>query len=318
MSYQEAQADSCFRISSMREFLSNRNAKYLRLVEYHTSGLRSLLSSFGEVHFTKSDSPEVVLARCEFLMGLGKGEFNIFTQNCEHAAHWCKTGEQWCKQTLTQGKGKIPFEDKLTEDQVDALNQKIDTIKELGLRETEKILDLSGSLVYLCVNQNEYLQLEENSTVRAVSTTMDKATAFQLSCYTKGYNCVKISLYHPKTNRYMYSRHTLSCFRDVRMKTKRFFRSSTGLKWEFTSTGLLVSMNQHRRYLGVRHDRTVVDVSCRGDAARFSLIAVDQPTQLLLPWSSSLSSSSRRVTLPLVRQSSSASHRQRQGSSDTI
>ena len=84
----EAQADSSFRISSLGIFLHQRKLKYLRLVEYNTSGLRELLSSWGEVHFTKADIPEVVLARCKFLLGLGKGEFNLFTQNCEHAAHW--------------------------------------------------------------------------------------------------------------------------------------------------------------------------------------------------------------------------------------
>ena len=86
--YREAQADSCFRISTLEEFLSKRNPKNLRLVQYHTSGWREIVSRWGEVHLTKSDLPEVVLARCKFLMGLGKGEFDIFRQNCEHAAHW--------------------------------------------------------------------------------------------------------------------------------------------------------------------------------------------------------------------------------------
>lgn len=276
--FQEAQADSCFRISTLREFLSNRKPRNLRLVEYHTSGLRNALSSWGEVHFTKSDSPEVVLARCKFLMGLGKGEFNIFTQNCEHAAHWCKTGEQWCKQSLTRGKGQVPFESKLSKEQVAQLHEEIAEIKGQTIRETEKILALTGSVVRVRLNGNRYLQIDNHKVV--ATSNLHDAAMFRVTCYAKGYSCVKIIFFHDDSSRFMFSRSTLSCFRDVQMKTKACWRRPTGLKYEFTSTGLLMSMNQHRRYLGVRSDGRVVDVSVRGGASRFELLPIDNSPAL--------------------------------------
>lgn len=298
--YQEAQADSCFRISTLAEFLYERNPKHLRLVEYHTSGLRELLSSWGEVHFTKSDLPEVVLARCTLLMGLGKGEFNIRSQNCEHAAHWCKTGEQWCKQSLTKGQGDIPFEMNLSSDRVDALHAQIHEVKAEAMQEVSRIVRLSGSLVFLVVNGNQYVQVTQGKQLMVVSNIED-ATKFMVSCYAKDYNCVKISFYQEDIGCYMYSRSTLSCFRDVRMKKRNCFRGTAGLKWEFTSTGNLISMTQHRRYMGVRTDNVVVDVSVRGDAARFTLAPITKPIE------SATDSTQTKIPM-LVNTSCASSH----------
>ena len=140
--FQEAQADSCARISTLEEFLDNRKQKHLRLVEYHTSGLREVLSRWGEVHLSKADLPEVVLARCKFLLGLGRGDFNLFTQNCEHPAHWCMTGEQWCKQTLTKAKGRVPFEKRLVKEDVDALVNEVEEIKASSRSVVSNVLKL--------------------------------------------------------------------------------------------------------------------------------------------------------------------------------
>ncbi|MEM8723673.1 MAG: lecithin retinol acyltransferase family protein [Cyanobacteria bacterium P01_G01_bin.39] len=40
--------------------------------------------------------PEVVVARAE--SRLGEQEYNLITNNCEHFAHWCKTGMSYSKQ----------------------------------------------------------------------------------------------------------------------------------------------------------------------------------------------------------------------------
>lgn len=123
-------------------------------MEYNTSGLRELLNSWGEVHFSTADIPEVVLARCKFLLGLGRGEFNIFTQNCEHAAHWCKTGQQWCKQNLMRPRSgllSVPFQDSISEVLVKALADEIDRLKELATREVEQLIGLTDELVYVLV-----------------------------------------------------------------------------------------------------------------------------------------------------------------------
>lgn len=274
--YAEAQADSCFRISTLEEFLYKRSPSNLRLVEYHTSGLREILSRWGEVHLTKSDMPEVVLARCKFLLGLGRGDFNIFKQNCEHAAHWCMTGEQWCKQNLTKAKGRVPFENRMAKEDVDALEREIEEIKSLSRAVVDSVLQLDGSKVYIRVRGNQYVRIMESGQVTIVPEGDDPETcgrtAFRLECYSKVYNCIKVSFYHEESDTHMFSRSTFSCFRDLRMKRATWLRGTSGLKWEYSSLGNLKSMNQHRRYVGVRDDGLLVDVSMRGDASRFEFV----------------------------------------------
>jgi hypothetical protein len=275
--YAEAQADSCFRISTLEEFLYKRDVRHLRLVEYHTSGLREILSRWGEVHLTKSDLPEVVLARCKFLLGLGRGDFNIFKQNCEHAAHWCMTGEQWCKQNLTRAKGRVPFESRIPKEDVDALELEIEEIKALSRSVLDSVLKLSGKLVYLRVDGNKYVRVLPSGQVDVVpqgdSPETCGRTAFKLECYAKVYNCIKVSFVQEDTGNYMFSRSTYSCFRDLRMKNPVWVRGKTGLQWEYSSLGNLKSMNQHRRYVGIREgDGLLVDVSMRGQACRVEFV----------------------------------------------
>uniref|UniRef100_A0AAV1TI55 LRAT domain-containing protein n=1 Tax=Peronospora matthiolae TaxID=2874970 RepID=A0AAV1TI55_9STRA len=284
-SYREAQADSCFRISTLEEFLYNRSVHDLRLVEHHTSAFRDFCSKWGEVHRGKSDLPEVVLARCKFLLGLGKGDFNIFTQNCEHAAHWCKTGYQWSKQLLTKAGGRVPFEKRLAKEDVDALEQEIQAIKEVSRILANNVLKLSGSTVFLRVKDDKYLRIREDGChVELAShfTEVDTGdrTTFRLECYSKAYNCVKVSFFHEESGRYLFSRSTFSCFRDLRMKKANCLRGTSGMRWEYSvgSGGHLNSMNQHRRYIGVRDDGLVVDVSLREHALSFELVPVKATT----------------------------------------
>ncbi|RHY80414.1 hypothetical protein DYB37_007003 [Aphanomyces astaci] len=282
--YQEAQADSCVRVSPLRDFLSKRKISSLRVVEYNTSSLRELLSKWGEVHYSKADLPEVVLARCKFLMGLGKGEFNIFSQNCEHYAHWCMTGEQWCKQVMTKPKSRVPFEHQIAPDQVQAMEEEIEAIKDVSRGVVAKVLALNGHKVKLRVNgyRNRFVVILPSGQVSVAdedegdaTTNSTKPAIFELQATAKVYNCVKVSLRTAGTNTYMYSRSTLSCFRDIRMKNFNCWRGRPGLTWELSSNGYMKSLNQHRRYIGIRSDNRLVDVSMRGDAARFELVPVD-------------------------------------------
>ncbi|CAH0517656.1 unnamed protein product [Peronospora belbahrii] len=274
--FQEAQADSCSRISTLEEFLDNRKQKHLRLVEYHTSGLREILSRWGEVHLSKADLPEVVLARCKFLLGLGKGDFNLFTQNCEHAAHWCMTGEQWCKQTLTKAKGRVPFEKRLTKEDVDALEKDVEEIKASSRSVVSNVLKLSGSKVFLRIKDSYFLRVHVDGTVGIVPQGYDPVTcgrtAFRLECYARGYNSIRLRFFHEESGCYMFSRSTISCFRDLRMKKARTVRGKSGFTWEYSTLGYLRSMNQHRRYVGARDDGLLLDVSMRGDAVRVELV----------------------------------------------
>ncbi|KDO31931.1 hypothetical protein SPRG_03147 [Saprolegnia parasitica CBS 223.65] len=272
--YREAQADSCFRISTLREFLYNRSLASLRVVEYHTSSLRELLSKWGEVHYTRADLPEVILARCKFLMGLGKGEFNIFKQNCEHAAHWCMTGEQWCKQNLTRAKGRVPFEHMVSPEQVTALDDEIDAIKTISKSVVDKTLSLNGQSVHLRVlgATESFLTILPNGYL-GVTETRGDASAFTVSTSSKVYNSMKVSF--QVGGKHMYSRSTISCYRQIHMKKYNFWRGRPGMTWELSSNGYMKSMNQHRRYIGLRTDNILVDVSMRGDATRFELVPLD-------------------------------------------
>jgi hypothetical protein len=281
--YQASQQDSCFRISTLEEFLYKRSLFNLRLVEYHTSGLREILSKWGEVHLSKSDLPEIVLARCKFLLGLGRGDFNIFTQNCEHAAHWCMTGEQWCKQNLTKKKARVPFEHRIPKEDVDALYKEIEEIKAVSTKFVNEVLNLSGSMVYLRVQGNKYIHVRKDKRVEVREQGSNgnqpcEKTKFRLECFSKGYNCIKVSFYHECTGCYMFSRSTFSCFRDLRMKKLNCCRGSTGMRWEYSSLGNLKSMNQHRRYVGIREDGILVDVSMRGAACRVEFVPCESTT----------------------------------------
>ncbi|OQR89151.1 hypothetical protein THRCLA_09898, partial [Thraustotheca clavata] len=110
LNFAESQADSCFRLTTLKEFLDGRSMKYLRRVQYNSSILGDTISKLGEVHRSASDIPPVVIARCQFLLGAGKGHFNILSLNCEHVANWCKTGRLFAKQTFTSGPTAIPYE----------------------------------------------------------------------------------------------------------------------------------------------------------------------------------------------------------------
>ena len=280
-SFREAQADSCFCLSTLEEFLHHRSLQHLRRVEYHTSAFRNFCAKWGEVHRTKSDLPQVVLARCTFLLGLGKGDFNLWTQNCEHAAHWCKTGYQWSKQLLTRAGGRVPFEKRLTTEDVAALEHEIAAIKAVARTVVAQVLQLSGSKVYLRSGNghpqfHRYARISDDGVHVALAGASNsyERTAFRLECYAKAYNCVKVSLRHDASNRYLFSRSTLSCVRDVRMKRAHCLRGTSGMRWEYavSSGGYLTSMNQHRRYIGVRADGVLVDVGCRENALSFEFV----------------------------------------------
>ncbi len=187
------------------------------------------------------------------------------------------TGDQWCKQNLTRAPGRVPFENRLSTEVVDELFKEIEEIKEISTQVVENVLKLSGTMVYLRVQGNQYLKVRPGGKVEAIRQTLEDSTniertAFRLECYSKVYNCIKVSFYHEETGCYMFSRSTFSCFRDLRMKKPYWCRGSSGMRWEYSSLGNLKSMNQHRRYVGVRDDGIMIDVSMRGDACRFEFV----------------------------------------------
>ena len=107
--FRKSQADSRFQITNLTEFLSHRPLHDMRRVQYNSSIIADAFSRLGEVHRSRSDIPPIVLARCNFLLGMGKGHFDILSLNCEHVALWCKGGIIWSKQLYNEATSEAPF-----------------------------------------------------------------------------------------------------------------------------------------------------------------------------------------------------------------
>jgi Lecithin retinol acyltransferase len=63
-----------------------RDSTVTRVYLEHFVGETIYVKEYG-----KSDPPEIVIARAE--SRLGENGYNVFGNNCEHFAHWCKTGQ---------------------------------------------------------------------------------------------------------------------------------------------------------------------------------------------------------------------------------
>jgi hypothetical protein len=74
--------DASIRETSLAEFLKDGEAEVDR----------SVCAAF---------PPEEVVYRARSLVGKGRGEYNLFFNNCEHFARWCASGEMESKQVQT-------------------------------------------------------------------------------------------------------------------------------------------------------------------------------------------------------------------------
>ncbi len=59
------------------------------------------------VEYPDSDPPEVVLRRAQSL--LGAQDYSLLRNNCEHFAHWCKTGVKRSNQVLRAARAGAGF-----------------------------------------------------------------------------------------------------------------------------------------------------------------------------------------------------------------
>jgi hypothetical protein len=71
-----------------------RDSTVTRVALEHFVGETIYVKEYG-----KSDPPEIVIARAE--SRLGENGYNVFGNNCEHFAHWCKTGQPHSAQIRT-------------------------------------------------------------------------------------------------------------------------------------------------------------------------------------------------------------------------
>ncbi|GLE11038.1 hypothetical protein PINS_up023336 [Pythium insidiosum] len=157
--FRESQADSSFRLTSLTEFLNARPLSDMRRVQYNSSLVADAFSKLGEVHRSRSDIPPVVLARCQFLLGLGKGHFSILSLNCEHVALWCKTGVVWSKQLFHRVNVKAPYLSNKTSSQLLApLEETLDRLRQESLEKNQQLAALAGQRVYLQVADDRFVR----------------------------------------------------------------------------------------------------------------------------------------------------------------
>merc|ERR1712008_199305 len=74
-------------------------------------------------------APSVVMARVSWLLRhweQGLSQFALFGQDSEHAAHWCRTGQQWSRRSMNLQEDGSPFsarEDPALAAEIDSLQR---------------------------------------------------------------------------------------------------------------------------------------------------------------------------------------------------
>ncbi|CAH0480600.1 unnamed protein product [Peronospora belbahrii] len=196
----ESQADSRFQITSLSEFLNGRPLQGMRRVQYNSSLVAEASSLLGEVHRTHADAPPVVLARCQFLLGLGQGHFSILSLNCEHVTLWCTTGVGWSKQVLSRAETKVPF---LTSSMKSAqalvrLELQLRDIREAAKEKNRQLEELRGKRVYLRLKGTgkfakrfgDELFLVQDDPSEKDWAFRQRPTSLRLAVRASAYNCV--------------------------------------------------------------------------------------------------------------------------------
>lgn len=275
-SFRASQADSRFRLTSLTAFLNGRPLSDMRRVQYNSSLVGNALSKLGEVHRAKSDIPPVVLARCRFLLGLGKGHFSILSLNCEHVALWCKTGVVWSKQLFHKVDARAPF---LAPRHAHLLLRGLDaTLERLRQEHGKQIAELErlhGKKVYLQLGETRFVKRlgDELYAVHNDPRATDLAfrhqpTPFVLHVDAAAPNCVLIVLADAETGRFVYSKA-----KSVKLLARRSYHREGTFKFELTWNGELQSRRNRRWYVGTQtRDGLLRTFNTRDNAARFQIV----------------------------------------------
>ncbi|KAF0701296.1 Aste57867_8225 [Aphanomyces stellatus] len=277
--FAEAQADSYFRLTTLDDFLDGRQFKHLRRVQYNSSILGDAISKLGEVHRSASDIPPVVLARCTFLLGAGRGHFNIISLNCEHVAYWCKTGRLFAKQVFTTGPTTVPYiRQRSLSSKVDALHMQVHQLKEDYRRECVTLcqrlnhvdpvrgrariyIKARGSNRFLQVC-GEHLKLVEMDMEETDPLLRHTPSAFHAFAEHTDVNIVKVSFQEVTTGRLVCSK--AKC---VKMITKRMYHRENLFRFEYAYNGELQSRRLRRWYIGARPTDGLVRTFMSSDVA---------------------------------------------------
>ncbi|GAB9467632.1 Lrat-like domain [Globisporangium polare] len=274
-SFRASQADSSFRLTSLTEFLNGRPLSDMRRVQYNSSLVGNALSKLGEVHRAKSDIPPIVLARCNFLLGLGKGHFSILSLNCEHVALWCKTGVVWSKQLFHKANTKAPFLPKQYENLLLDLDATVERLRQEHRKRNMELKRLDGKRVYLQLGETKFVKRlgDELYAVHNDPQETDPAfrhqpTAFKLQVDIVAYNCVKVMLTDAKTGEFMCSKA-----KSLKMLARRSFHRESMFKFEFVWNGELQSRRHRRWYVGAQtRDGLLRTFNTRDHAATFQIV----------------------------------------------
>ncbi|GLD92531.1 hypothetical protein PINS_up001090 [Pythium insidiosum] len=285
--FRESQADSSFRLTSLTEFLNARPLSDMRRVQYNSSLVADAFSKLGEVHRSRSDIPPVVLARCQFLLGLGKGHFSILSLNCEHVALWCKTGVVWSKQLFHRVNVKAPYLSNKTSSQLLApLEETLDRLRQESLEKNQQLAALAGQRVYLQVADDRFvrrfgnqLRVVHNDPKESDMAFRQTPTPFVLKVEVQAYNCVKVILVDANTGEYVCAK--AKC---IKLMRRRSYHREGQFRFEYTWSGELQSRRHRRWYVGAQtRDGLLRSFNTRDRAATFKIVSADYIDSISCP-----------------------------------
>jgi hypothetical protein len=283
--FRESQADSSFRLTSLTEFLNNRPLSDIRRVQYDASILCDALSMLGETHMSRSDIPPIVIARCNFLLGMGKGHFSILTLNCEHVALWCKTGVVWSKQLFYKVPTKVPFisssRSSSNANALLSLELSLEKLKQECVQKNKELMKLHGKAVYIQLNQTKFvkrfsrdgsLYVVHNDPTQSDLAFRQTPTPFRLFVEIVAYNCVKVMFQDISTGTFLCSK--AKC---VKLLQRRAYHRDNLFKFEYAWNGELQSRRHRRWYIGVQKaSGKLRTYSTRDSAATFQIVDIEQ------------------------------------------
>ncbi|TYZ68872.1 hypothetical protein PybrP1_000084 [[Pythium] brassicae (nom. inval.)] len=274
-SFRASQADSSFRLTSLTAFLNGRPLSDMRRVQYSSSLVGNALSKLGEVHRAKSDIPPVVLARCRFLLGLGKGHFSILSLNCEHVALWCKTGVVWSKQIFHKVGARAPFLAPRHAGLLRGLDATIERLRATHRQQLAALERLHGKRVYLQLGEARFVK-RLGAELYAVHTDpletdpafRPKPTPFVLHVDATAPNCVLVVLADAETGHFVWSKA-----KSVTLLPRRAYHREGTFTFELTWNGELQSRRNRRWYVGAQtRDGLLRTFNTRDKAAAFQIV----------------------------------------------
>lgn len=277
--FRESQADSQFRLTSLAAFLNDRPLSDMRRVQYGSSLIGDALSKLGETHRSKSDIPPIVLARCRFLLGQGKGHFNILSMNCEHVALWCTTGVVWSKQLYYKVHASVPYALAKGSDALRQLEGSIAKLRQDCLEKCEQLQRLDGKRVYLRLGETKYvrrlgdqLYAVHNDPAESDLAFRSTPTSFVVQVQVVRYNCVHLVFCEQESGQFLCCKA-----KSLALVRRRSYHRERSFIFEHSWNGELQS-HRHRRWLigAQTRDGLLRAFNIRDKAAQFEIVNADE------------------------------------------